>query len=73
MAHTESVSQASHRGAPAPVVTPTAVSPPSRRELASWWKKFRKVTDKEDEKGKPRHGSFVPGISGREIVRLSVP
>jgi hypothetical protein len=29
-----------------------AVSPPSKRELASWWKKFRKTNDKADEKGK---------------------
>jgi hypothetical protein len=27
------------------------VSPPSRRELASWWKKFRKTTEKNEEKG----------------------
>ena len=43
----------SHRGAPAPP-PPSAVpaaSPPSKRELASWWKKFRKTTETKDEKG----------------------
>jgi hypothetical protein len=32
-----------------------AVSPPSKRELASWWKKFRKNNDKSDEKGEQAH------------------
>ena len=45
--------QASHRGAPTPVMQQqSATSPPSRRELASWWKTFRKTTKKEEEKGK---------------------
>ncbi|KKY25130.1 putative rho gtpase activator [Phaeomoniella chlamydospora] len=42
--------QASHRGAPTPVTPQTAASPPSKRELASWWKNFRKTTKKEEEK-----------------------
>lgn len=50
----------SHRGAPGPAPQPAAaaVSPPSRRELASWWKKFRKQ-EKTDEKGKhTSHGHW---------------
>ena len=43
--------QASHRGAPAPVPQQTTASPPSKRELASWWKTFRTKTKKEEEKG----------------------
>ena len=39
-----------HRGAPTPAPLSTA-SPPSKRELASWWKKFRKTTEKSEEKG----------------------
>lgn len=38
------------RNAPAPSPLST-ISPPSKRELASWWKKFRKTTEKTDEKG----------------------
>ena len=44
--------QPSHRGAPTPVTQQTATSPPSRRELASWWRTFRKTGKKEEEKGK---------------------
>jgi GTPase-activating protein SAC7 len=61
----------SHRGAPAPPAG--AVSPPSKRELASWWKKFRKQ-EKVDEKGRTylvRYGfrshhtvDTAPGIFG---------
>lgn len=50
----------SHRGVPQPTAAPIsspqmAVSPPSKRELASWWKKFRKNNDKSDEKGEQAH------------------
>lgn len=45
--------QASHRGAPTPLTPQQAGSPPSKRELASWWKNFRKTTKKEEDKGKP--------------------
>jgi hypothetical protein len=44
--------QPSHRGAPGPM-SPAAAgagSPPSKRELASWWKLFRKTNEKTDEK-----------------------
>jgi hypothetical protein len=56
------INQISHRGAPQPAPAPisspqTAVSPPSKRELASWWKKFRKNNDKGDEKGEQAHGA----------------
>jgi len=46
----QTVNQIPPRGTPTPEVTQAAMSPPSRRELASWWKKFRKTTEKEDEK-----------------------
>jgi hypothetical protein len=46
----QTVNQAPPRGTPTPVITQGALSPPSKRELASWWKKFRKTTEKEDEK-----------------------
>jgi hypothetical protein len=46
----QTVNQIPPRGAPTPEVAQAAMSPPSRRELASWWKKFRKTTEKEDEK-----------------------
>ncbi|EXJ81642.1 hypothetical protein A1O1_07707 [Capronia coronata CBS 617.96] len=46
--------------APAPTTTPLAsASPPSKRELASWWRKFRKTTEKTDDKG-----DIGPGIFG---------
>ena len=51
----QTASQAVPRAAPMPVITQGAISPPSKRELASWWKKFRKTTEKEDEK----RGSFI--------------
>jgi hypothetical protein len=45
--------QPSHRGAPGPIspASTGAASPPSKRELASWWKLFRKTNEKTDEKG----------------------
>jgi hypothetical protein len=46
----QTVNQAVPRAAPMPTITQGAISPPSKRELASWWKKFRKTTEKEDEK-----------------------
>ena len=46
----QSVAQPIQRNTPQPSPL-TTVSPPSRRELASWWKKFRKTTEKTDEKG----------------------
>jgi hypothetical protein len=41
-----------------------AQSPPSRRDLASWWYKFKKTTKKEEEKGNiaPKLPRFI-GIS----------
>ena len=43
--------QPPQRNTPAPSPL-AAVSPPSKREeLASWWKKFRKNTEKTEEKG----------------------
>ncbi|KPI43191.1 Rho-GTPase-activating protein 5 [Cyphellophora attinorum] len=51
--------QPSHHGAQGPPsAAAQAASPPSKRELASWWKKFRKTTEKQDEKVE------APGIFG---------
>jgi hypothetical protein len=47
----QQVQQPSHRGAPTPGATQSTVSPPTKRELASWWKKFRKNAEKDEEKG----------------------
>jgi hypothetical protein len=52
----QTVDQIPPRGAPTPVMTQAAIPPPSRRELATWWKKFRKTTEREDEK----RGSSIP-------------
>ena|SRR6266480_1173673 len=51
----QTASQAVPRATPMPAITQGAISPPSKRELASWWRKFRKTTEKEDEK----RGSFI--------------
>ena len=45
------VQQQPHRGVPISTAANTAASPPSKRELASWWKKFRKTTEKNEENG----------------------
>jgi hypothetical protein len=44
------VQQQPHRGVPISTAN-TAASPPSKRELASWWKKFRKTAEKNEENG----------------------
>ena len=46
------ISLPANRGAPAPTSAQAAVSPPTKPELKSWWKKFRKTTETDDEKGK---------------------
>lgn len=47
----QQVQQLPHRAAPMSTAPQSAVSPPSKRELASWWKKFRKTAEKNEEKG----------------------
>lgn len=47
-----------------------AVSPPSKRELASWWKKFRKTTEKTEEKGE--HLTPQPSITSAGDLPYSV-
>jgi hypothetical protein len=68
------VQQQPHRGVPISAAANTAASPPSKRELASWWKKFRKTTEKNEENGEQfstssslhwlLQSSDVPHISG---------
>ncbi|KIW93129.1 uncharacterized protein Z519_05734 [Cladophialophora bantiana CBS 173.52] len=55
-------------GAPAPAPLNTA-SPPSKRELASWWKKFRKTTEKVDDKADAPTGIF--GVPLAESIRYA--
>ncbi|KIX05103.1 uncharacterized protein Z518_05975 [Rhinocladiella mackenziei CBS 650.93] len=63
------IAQSLHRGAP-PTPSPLAtVSPPSKRELASWWKKFRKTTEKTDEKAEAGPGIF--GVPLAESIRYA--
>ena len=50
-AASQQIQQPSQRGGHTSTATQSAVSPPSKRELASWWKKFRKTTEKDEEKG----------------------
>lgn len=45
------IQQSSQLGAPTPVDPQSAASPPSRRDLTSWWAGFKKKSKKEDEKG----------------------
>ncbi|KAI9669971.1 MAG: hypothetical protein M1831_007007 [Alyxoria varia] len=44
---------ASDNGHQAPVADPTQDAPPSKRDLASWWRNFKKNTRKEEEKVAP--------------------
>lgn len=37
---------------PRMIATESAASPPSKRDLASWWKTFKKNTKKEEERGR---------------------
>ncbi|ETI20471.1 hypothetical protein G647_08508 [Cladophialophora carrionii CBS 160.54] len=57
-----------HRAAPVPPPLST-VSPPSRRELASWWKKFRKTTEKNEEKADGGPGIF--GVPLADSIRYA--
>ncbi|KIW41070.1 uncharacterized protein PV06_06665 [Exophiala oligosperma] len=64
----QSIDRSAQRGAPAPPPLATA-SPPSRRELASWWKKFRKTTEKTDEKVESGPGIF--GVPLADSIRYA--
>lgn len=48
---------------------PVAFSPPSKRDLASWWRQFKRNTRKEDSKG---IFSSPPPLSA-SLVPVSVP
>ncbi|KAL8794261.1 MAG: hypothetical protein Q9195_003215 [Heterodermia aff. obscurata] len=47
---------------PTPAAQQNAVSPPSKRDLTSWWKNFKKNTKKEEEKANATE--TAPGIFG---------
>lgn len=58
------INQSSRRGAPPPAPTSSlqmAVSLPSKRELALWWKKFGKNNDENDEKGELARSVYTSG------------
>lgn len=68
-AATQQVQQPPHQGAPASNAAYTAASPPSKRELASWWKKFRKNTEKNEENARISPGIF--GVPLAESIRYA--
>ncbi|KAL8782168.1 MAG: hypothetical protein Q9213_005639 [Squamulea squamosa] len=47
---------------PVPVAAQSTVSPASKRDLASWWKNFKKTTKKEEDKAE--NTEFPSGIFG---------
>lgn len=57
---TPSVRQAFNQ--PVPVTPQNAATPPSRRDLRSWWKNFKGNAKKEDEK--PERAETPTGIFG---------
>ncbi|KEF55008.1 uncharacterized protein A1O9_08660 [Exophiala aquamarina CBS 119918] len=67
-ASAQPIVQPVQRNVPAPSPLST-VSPPSKRELASWWKKFRKTTEKTDEKVEIQPGIF--GVPLADSIRYA--
>ncbi|KIW58992.1 hypothetical protein, variant 1 [Exophiala xenobiotica] len=66
----QAIDRPSQRGAPAPAPSSlAAASPPSKRELASWWKKFRRTTEKTDEKVENGPGIF--GVPLADSIRYA--
>ncbi|KAJ9495846.1 GTPase activating protein (GAP) for Rho1p [Exophiala xenobiotica] len=64
----QAIDQPSQRAAPAPTSL-AAASPPSKRELASWWKKFRRTNEKTDEKVENGPGIF--GVPLADSIRYA--
>ncbi|KAL8730931.1 MAG: hypothetical protein Q9166_003721 [cf. Caloplaca sp. 2 TL-2023] len=57
---------------PVPVAAQNAVTPASKRDLASWWKNFKKNTKKEEEKAEsaePPSGIF--GVALQDSIRYA--
>ncbi|KAL8697662.1 MAG: hypothetical protein Q9224_002201, partial [Gallowayella concinna] len=57
---------------PAPVSAQNTVTPASKRDLASWWKNFKKNTKKEEEKtesAEPPSGIF--GVALQDSIRYA--
>ncbi|KAL8805143.1 MAG: hypothetical protein Q9182_002125 [Xanthomendoza sp. 2 TL-2023] len=57
---------------PAPVSAQNAVTPATKRDLASWWKNFKKNTKKEEEKtesAEPLSGIF--GVALQDSIRYA--
>ena len=67
---TPSTRQAFHQ--PVPVAAQNTVTPVSKRDLASWWKNFKKNTKKEEEKvdvTEPPSGIF--GVALQDSIRYA--
>ncbi|KAJ9217322.1 hypothetical protein DTO166G4_953 [Paecilomyces variotii] len=60
MSHPAQVQQLQLRDAHPPSSNPVAPSPPSKRDLASWWRQFKRNAKKEEEKVQPRGIFGVP-------------
>ena len=57
---------------PVPVTAQNTVTPVSKRDLASWWKNFKKNTKKEEEKvdiAEPPSGIF--GVALQDSIRYA--
>lgn len=66
--------------AASPPSQPVAFSPPSKRDLASWWRQFKRNTRKDEPKGTFPGPAFLSAsasvpvsASGRVLVRVASP
>ncbi|KAL9046092.1 MAG: hypothetical protein Q9214_000987 [Letrouitia sp. 1 TL-2023] len=65
---TPSTRQAFHH--PVPVPAQNVATPPSKRDLTSWWKNFKKNAKKEEEKATDVEGIFRLSGSAKRIKEL---
>ncbi|KAL8708671.1 MAG: hypothetical protein Q9220_006496 [cf. Caloplaca sp. 1 TL-2023] len=57
---------------PVPVTPQNVATPPSKRDLASWWKTFKKNTKKEEEKSDPSQSTIgIFGIALQDSIRYA--
>ena len=67
---TPSIGQAFNH--PAPVTPQNVTSPPSKRDLTSWWKNFKKNSKKEDEKPEvPESPNGIFGVALQDSIRYA--